>query len=329
MLVFANLQPADAGNYTVVVTDAAPTSVTSSPPAVLTVTPSTPTVISGQWDFNQGNLSASYGQALQYFDATVQSETSFGATTTLTIPDIAGQPANVMYWAPATAWGGYVMNHGIAPNGGGTNVNQYTLIMDVLWPFLGWVGLWQTDVENGTNVYNDGDAFVSPSGGLGTASVYHGTLTAGEWHRIVLAFDEVAGELSKYVDGTNVVTSSAGLHLAQIVGAVDGRWSIGPAALLLADNDAEVMPVYVSSVQIRDGRMTDADVAAMGAPTAGKIPGLIKASKSGGGVVIDWTGSVLRSAPSVNGPWTVVPGALHPHTIASPTGAVFFKAATQ
>ena len=29
------------------------------------------------------------------------------------------------------------MNHGIAPNGGGTRVNQYTLIMDV---FVGTTG---------------------------------------------------------------------------------------------------------------------------------------------------------------------------------------------
>ena len=83
--------------------------------------------------------------------------------------------------------------------------------------------------------------------------------------------------------------------------------------------------MYVSSVQIRDGRMTDASIAAMGAPTANKIPGSIKATKSGGSIVIDWTGNVLESALNPTGPWSVVTGAGHPHTVTTPTGNQFFR----
>ena len=80
------------------------------------------------------------GQALQYFDTTVQADTSFGTTTSYGISDIAGQPANVMLCNPSTIgtanWGGFIMPHGMGPNGGGTNVNQYTVILDLLYAEL-------------------------------------------------------------------------------------------------------------------------------------------------------------------------------------------------
>jgi hypothetical protein len=330
LLSIANPQTTNSGNYTVVATDASLNTATSSV-AALTITAATPTVISGQWDFNAGNLAASYGSPLAYFDINVQGDTSFGTTTSLGITDIAGQPANVMYWNPVSVGRGYYLTNGIAPNGGGTNVNQYTLIYDIYLPFDHWTSLWQTDITNSTD---DGDAFINSSGQLGISGSYTGgtntaLVTSGEWHRVVLAFDETIPELAKYIDGTNTITSSSSLHLAQTVGDVDGRWSAGPVNLLLGDNGDDVGPIYVSSVQIRSGRMTDAAVLAMGAPTAGKIPGLIKATPSGGNVVIDWTGSVLESATSVTGPWTVVPGATHPHTVVAPTGTLFFKPATQ
>jgi hypothetical protein len=95
------------------------------------------------------------------------------------------------------------------------------------------------------------------------------------------------------------------------------RWSLGPTALLFGDEDGEVNFVYVSSVQVRNGRMTDESIAAMGAPTANKIPGFIKVTTTATGISIEWTGSVLEHASSVTGPWTVISGAKHPQVIPS------------
>jgi hypothetical protein len=287
-------------------------------------------------------LSADYGQPLAYSSSQVQAETAFGTTTSFGISDLAGQPANVMRWVPTTDSGGYIVTHGIAPNGGGTKVNQYTVIIDLLYPSsaTGYRSLWDT----GTPGNPDGDAFLNASSALGTMQVYNGTVTYDEWHRIVLSYDLTQREFGKYIDGVNVVEGQVGVapfgpHQAQYLpaaltpgdgGGVDLRWSLSPTARLLADDDGEVGVVYVSSVQIRGGRMSDAAIAAMGAPAATKIPGLIKAAKSGGNIVIDWTGTVLESAPSVTGPWTVVSGAAHPHTIPVPaTGNLFFRAARQ
>lgn len=338
-LRLTNLQSTDAGNYTVVVFNGLQT-VTSSPAAVLTVGPVPPAFVTGQWDFNQGNLAASCGQPLQYFDGQVQADTSFGTTTALGISDIASQPANVMYFAPSIgSWGGYVMTPGIAPNGSGTKVNQYTVIIDLLCPASSmgaYRALWQTDASN---TDGDADAFFNPGDGLGISQTYNGVLTADTWHRVVLAFDLTQREFGKYIDGVNVLSTAVGatplgIHDAQYLstsldplvgGGVDLRWSLGATALLLGDQDGDLQPMYVSSVQIRNGRMTDASIAAMGSPTANKIPGCIHATLFGGNVVIDWTGNVLESAPSVTGPWSVVTAAAHPHTVTSPTGNQFFR----
>lgn len=332
LLSLTNAQVADAGSYTVVVNNG--TNSTNSPPAGLTVKPQG-AYVTGQWDFNQGNLAASCGQPLQYFNPTVQSDTSFGTTTSFGISAIAGQSANVMYCVPSAAnWGGFIMTHGIAPNGGGAKVNQYTLILDLLYPSAShsaWRSLWQTDISN----TSDGEVFFNPQNGLGISGEYPGLkVTPNVWHRVVLSFDLTKNELGKYIDGTNVYTGlipdlnplPPSQHIVQELGqGVDARWSAGPTALLLGDENGEVKPVYLSSVQIRNGRMDDASVTALGKPTANKIPGCIKAGLAGGNVVIDWTGNVLEYASSPAGPWNEIVGAAHPHTVLSPTGIRFFR----
>jgi len=333
-----NVQSSNAGNYTVVVNNGIQSS-TSAPPCVLTISPTPTAFVTGQWDFNQGDLSATFGQPLQYFDATVQTDTSFGTTTSFGISDIAGTPAKVMYFAPsASSWAGYVMSHGIGANGSGTNANQYTLIFDLFCPsssMNAYRSLLQTDPANTT----DGDTFFNPGNGLGISQTYQGTLTGDEWHRVTLAFDLTKREFGKYIDGTNVLSgpigaAPLGVHDAQYLstssdplagGGVDLRWSLKSTALLLGDEDGDLQPMYISSVQIRNGRMTDASIAAMGAPTANKIPGSIKAAKSGNTIVISWTGNVLESAASPSGPWTQINGAAHPHVVATPTGNQFFR----
>ena len=85
-LVLPPVQMANAGSYDVVVTNSAG-AVTSTPPAMLTVI--NPLVlVTGQWDFLQGNLAASYGADLQYNDPGVSATTAFGTTTSLGIPNI-------------------------------------------------------------------------------------------------------------------------------------------------------------------------------------------------------------------------------------------------
>src|SRR3954470_21433528 len=141
--------------------------------------------ITGQWNFESGDLSATIGAPLSYLDGATQGDTQFGTTTSFGIADINGQPAKVMRFPKMVSSSmGYLMTHGAAPNGGGSMVNQYTLILDVLYPTASsgkYRSITQTD--NG----GDGDFFINPSNGIGISGSYAGNVTPDVWHRIVLA----------------------------------------------------------------------------------------------------------------------------------------------
>jgi hypothetical protein len=272
--------------------------------------------VTGQWDFLSTNLAASYGNDMQFFDTTVQGDTTFGTTSSFGISDINGVPTAVLHFIPSVPqWGGYVMTHGAVPNGGGDYVNQYTLIYDIYFPSSAdgtWRSLWQTDPSNG----NDGDLFVgnaNSGNGIGISSVYDGVVTASAWHRLAFAFDLTGTEtgtaptpvLTKFIDGVKVGN--------QILNdGEDGRWSLDATALLFASDgaDADVAPeAYVSSVQFSNGRRPDAFLEALGGPSPLKIPGIIRATVANGQVVIHWSGGVaLQSADSLAGPWTTISG---------------------
>ena len=239
--------------------------------------PSTFAAITGHWDFENGDLSATIGSPLTY-RGTTAAGTQFGTTTSFGIADINGQPAKVMKFPASTPSEGYVMTHGAAPNGGGTNVNQYTLIIDVLFPStsVGFGSFLQTDTANTT----DGDLFVNLQNGIGISGDYQGNLTPDVWHRVAFTVDMITRELGKFIDGVNVLSGPVGFaplgsnpmqYLDPTVGGVDQRWSLQPIALLFADDNLETRAGYVNSIQFRDVALTPAQIAALGGPTAAGI----------------------------------------------------------
>jgi hypothetical protein len=313
-------------------------SVTSTPPATLTVI-NPPVFVSGQWDFN-GGLAATLGTDLQYYDSFVQTNTSFGTTTSFGISDINGVPANVMYFTPASgasghpgfnpstdAWGGYKMFHGAVANGGGTNVNQYTLIFDILYPSSSDLS-WRALLQASPTVFNGGDDseyYINQSDGVGISSIYDGNLSPDVWHRLALAVD-LSGPgahpvLEKFIDGIKVGEQTGGLS------NTDGRFSLLTSlALLLAEDNGYNNDGYVSSIQFSTGRRPDAFIEALGGPSASKIPGAIRAGRLAGQVIITWTGGVpLQSADSLAGPWTVVTGATSPYTVPTLNAGKFYR----
>lgn len=215
--------------------------------------------VTGQWDFNSSNLTASVGASLTYRGDT--------ATATIFTPaTIGGQSAVVMGFPAATPAQGFVMAHGIAPNGGGSLVNRYTLIMDVMFPAAStgqWRSLFQTDGANTT----DGELFVNPANGIGISSVYAGTIPADTWHRVAFVFDLTlgTGRLRKFIDGAFVGAQD-------LSAGVDGRWAMNPTALLFTDENNETRAGFVNSLQVHDLALPDSYLAALGGATAAGIP---------------------------------------------------------
>jgi hypothetical protein len=254
--------------------DSAGTTITQQWQFTSTVTGGLSTPVTGHWDFDGGDLRASLGSDLKYLDGAAgltAGGTTFGTTVDFGIPDIDGQPALVMRVPGELDRNiGFVMNHGISPNGGGTLVNQYTLIMDVYVETTGpgAASLWQTSSTANTD---DGDLFWQGNnfgqGGQG----YNGTgaFTAGAWHRVVAAYDMAATPpvVTKYVDGIKQDdwTANQGLD--------NPRRALQSTAILFGDGDQDERRVmYVNSVQIRSGKLTDAQMVVLGGPEACGIP---------------------------------------------------------
>ena len=216
--------------------------------------------ITGQWELN-GNLNASIGKPLQ-FVSTSQPAQAFEFVTM----SINGQTGTALKFPAANEKTWFLMEHGTAPNGGGAKVNQYTILMDLMFPSTqdaDYRGLIQTTVAN----TDDADIFLNPLNGIGIDGQYHGDIYADSWHRVALVFDLTQNSLNKYVDGV--------LENAQLLGqGLDGRWALNPSLLLFTDNDGETQSGYVNSIQFRSGVLTAEQVNSLGTfVTASGIPG--------------------------------------------------------
>ncbi len=263
--------------------------------------------VTGQWDFDQGNLAATVGSPLEFLGgstgATAQ-KTEFGTTTSFGIPDIGGQPAKVMRVPGDLDRAiGYVMTHGIAPNGGGTRVNQYTLIFDLFVDTTGpgAASLLQTSSLNNTD---DGDLFWQGSNfGQGTDGYRgKGTFTAGAWHRVAAAYDLAANPpvVVKFVDGIKQDDWTTGQTLDA------ARRALQPTALLFADGDQDERRVmFVNAVQIRSGRLSDAELALLGGPSPAGIPVALPASNVTG----QWDFEFADLSASIGSPLAFLDGA--------------------
>ena len=231
--------------------------------------------VTGQWDFNFGNLSATVGQDLQYLDGasgSTATATQFGTCSSFGIPAINGVDAKIMKVPGGAGVNGnnsfgYIMNHQIAPNGGGTKVNQYTIIWDMYYaggtlPFF--------NCQN-TNNTTDGSLFLQ-NGTMGQGSggyvMNHGNITTG-WHRIAFAVDLSQNLITKWVDGVKAQDWVSGAN------ALDtARRAFQPTVVLFGDGDGDDhdATVYVKSIQVSSGKLSDAQMVALGAPTGSAIP---------------------------------------------------------
>ena len=157
-------------------------------------------------------------------------------------------------------------------NGGGSFVNNYTLMMDVKFDSVaGYIGLYQTAPSAGTN---DADSFIYQGGnGIGISNDYSDgpayAFLADTWYRIAIVNDLDSDLISYYVNGALVNTVSGEL-------SVDGRFSLYPSAssngvLLLTDNSNETASGALGSLALWDSALSASDVAEYGAVTSDGI----------------------------------------------------------
>ena len=152
-------------------------------------------------------------------------------------------------------------DHGIAANGGGSFVNQYSIVTDIFSPAgsrSSWRTIYQTNTANG----NDGDYFIRPDNdNLGVADLTYSDSPIDEtsWTRLVVTFDltQDGGDVTTYLDGSLH-------HIHQPDATVDQRFSLDPSVFFFTDNDGDNAPLNVGALAIYDGVLTAGEVAALG-----------------------------------------------------------------
>ncbi|MDG2126118.1 MAG: hypothetical protein P8J87_20625, partial [Verrucomicrobiales bacterium] len=156
--------------------------------------------------------------------------------------------------------GGYVVPCGANANGDDIAflVNEYTLIMDVLFP----------EESSGkrraifdSNFGGNAEFFIGENNGIGSSSEV-GQIAPNTWHRIAIAVNQGTNTITKYIDGAFVGEES-------ISGGLDGRWGIDPFLFaLFNDDDGESELGYINSLQFRDEILPSGLIELLGGPSA-------------------------------------------------------------
>ncbi|RYD67499.1 MAG: hypothetical protein EOP83_02690, partial [Verrucomicrobiaceae bacterium] len=153
----------------------------------------------------------------------------------------------------------YIAAHGIpAGTGGGTKVNEYTLLFDVSYPSAGWKCLYQADGGNTT----DGEIFIDTSNRVGCAAIggYSTNTTAADtWYRIVVSVDN-GTDRRVYVNGQLWYDGNAG--------SLDDRYALESLLHAFADEDGEDGPIRVSNLALWSTPLNATQAAALAGPGA-------------------------------------------------------------
>jgi len=202
-----------------------------------------------------------------------------------------------------------IVTHNIPPGtGGGSRVNEWTILMDIMVPTSSkgqWVSLYQTNPAN----TNDGDFFVrNTDGALGVAQTGYSAnkISYDSWLRVVVSVDN-PDFYRIYVNGVQWLEGK--------IQAIDGRFSLDATLLIFADEDGEDYPKYCSTLAMWNRPLTGAEIASMGNAYTVIVPEhCVEITESGGNTAVKEGGAVdsyevvLSSKPAADVEIIAAPG---------------------
>lgn len=203
--------------------------------------------IKGLWEFNNSAnlLQATFGNNL----ALTGSQTAIAGPT---LSDGAVRIGVGSY---------YTCTHNIPVNGGGTEVNEYSLVYDFRVSQLGqWCSFYQANASNS----NDAELFVNTTGQIGRSNLGPGystySIIPNQWYRMVVSVD-LGNYYKVYLDGTLVLAGGSM--------AVDGEYALYPSTgqnLLhfFADDNGEDNVIDIAMSAIFDHPLSQAEAETLG-----------------------------------------------------------------
>jgi hypothetical protein len=154
----------------------------------------------------------------------------------------------------------------VGANGGGSNTNNYSLMIDFSVPALSWNAFLNTDSDNST----DGELFMNPTGNVGSNSTLDGystnTIAAVTWYRLLLAVDRSQADIQKqevlYINGVlwkNSTTSTG----------IDARISLPALFNIIGDGPGDVDDdaINLGQVALFDRQLTAMEALTLGGAT--------------------------------------------------------------
>lgn len=208
--------------------------------------------IAGLWEFNNSqNISkATLGHDLTI----VGSPPAYQNSRT----DGQGKTLQGVIVTSANTGNHLLATHSIGANGGGSFVNQYTLLFDFLIPENGqWRNFYQTNLINS----NDGNYYVNASNnkvGLQEINYSSTSLQTNQWYRLILSVDlRTGGHFRAYIDGQ--------LFFTHTKSSLDGKFSLDNSFILFfADNNNENQPLVISAVAIFSRALSANEILTLG-----------------------------------------------------------------
>ncbi|MBN2063646.1 MAG: LamG domain-containing protein [Sedimentisphaerales bacterium] len=152
----------------------------------------------------------------------------------------------------------YLINSDAVANGGGSYLNQWTLVYDISTPRTRkYCSLLQTNPANN----DDGDLFGRSTGKIGVNDLNYsaeGVYQADTWFRLVVRAN-LGSSVELWIDGVRVLQQTDTTKIP-----VDGRFSLGSQFVIFGDNDSEEDIVNASLVAFYDTALTDEELEGLG-----------------------------------------------------------------
>ncbi|MBN8458891.1 MAG: hypothetical protein J0M04_13740 [Verrucomicrobia bacterium] len=234
------------------------------PALILAIVPAGAATLTGLWEFNNSSNpgQATVGSNLTFAGSapgTWSASLADDSSTPLTgVVTTAVGPANIIY-----------ADHGIAANGGGALVNEWSVLVDIYSP-AGSRGAWRSIFQTHTGNINDGDYFVSRTDTVGVGDITYspGVIDETKWTRLLITIDLApsgASDIRAYVNGSL-------FHTHTLTGGLDGRFALGSTLLFFSDESGENAPMHVGAIAMWDGALTAGEAAGLGTAGAAVIP---------------------------------------------------------
>lgn len=217
----------------------------------------------------------------QFDDAADMLKATIGQPLTLSGSQTSVEGPATGNLATEVPLGSYLtMTHGIAANGGGTLVNEWSLQIDFSVAQIDtWYAFFQT-------LDGDADLFIAKTAagdigrvpnsiGSGSTRYTENTVSAGVWYRMLVSVKN--GEFFKiYMNGE--------LWLEGLVQDIDARYGLEPTLLIFQDDDGDDGTILCSELGIWDVALTPGEASALGNATTSVTSGIPEAEKQKAGL---------------------------------------------